>query len=288
MIDRINQTFIKDFRDFTDGKECGIIVEAKYIDDRLLDDPDADPGAKELGSYYEFMISGALPKNGYIPKAEYNKNGSMTAAYRLATINAARVVEYLNKMGLRIVKSNQRLVKGRFSGVIDLVVEFIGIPDEQGNPILEDFTFDNGIVWKIGHRFVIDLKYSGLIGDTTPSYNKHGWKWSPTQKKYHGTQAIQYHYISNMDIYFLVTQSNNKEGTLSDIRLFFTPVSEFMVEQHIMEGNMLFDRFVNMATKRIGFTPRPSLKKCAECPLRHECKVKHTFPHPEIIHLDND
>jgi len=286
MITRISQSFMKDFREFLEGNECGVIIKAKYVDDRILDDPDEEPGAKELGIYFEFLISGALPVNGQIPKPVLLKDGRMSAEYRLATINAKRVTDMFESLGLKVIASNKTLTKGRHRGKLDLIVEYIGVKDEHGNLI--DLHFDNGIVWRVGDRFWIDTKYSGLLGDTVPAFNKHGWKWSKVQKKYHGTQAKQYTFISDIPGYFLVTKSNNKEGTLSEMRLFHTPVTQAMMDDHLSEGNYLFDTFNKMAEKNLGFAPRPSYMKCSECPLKNECQYKHTFPHPELINLEDD
>lgn len=45
MIKKITQSFIKDTRDYFAGKECGNIIKAKYVDDRLLEDE--EPGSME-------------------------------------------------------------------------------------------------------------------------------------------------------------------------------------------------------------------------------------------------
>lgn len=291
MIQKISQSFVKDFRDYNAGRECGQIIKAKYVDERTLDDGE-EPGAKELGNYFEFLITGSIPKNGKIPQPEMMANGKEPKApYRLAQINAKRVTDYFKQMGLKIIKAAVRVDHGRYSGVIDIVVEFEGIPRDSTDltaGYMETFEFDNGIVWHKGVRFVIDMKYSGLIGDTTPAFNKFGWKWSDVQKRYHGTQAIHYHMITGLPFYFLVAQSNNKEGSTSDIRLFHVPVTEFMIEQHQLEANQLFDQFTTMVRTETPFIARPSLKKCLDCVLKDECIFKHTFPHPEIVDLSTD
>lgn len=286
MIERISQSFIKDFRSYQAGEECGVIIKAKYIDDRLLDSD--EPGAKELGTYVEFLISGAVPKSGIVPVAQMMPSNpkKMLAPYRLATENANRVKQYFQRMGLKIIKANVRLTKGRFTASLDIIVEFIGVPGAEGKLI--DLDFDNGLVWRIGDRFCFDIKNSGLMGDKTPGYNKLGWKWSKIQKEYHGTQAKQYFYVAGLPFYFLVIQSNNDEESLSEIRIFHVPVEPFMIEDHINEGNVLFDQFTAMAKTGMGWKARPSLKKCQKCPLNIECKFKHTFPHPEIVSLEND
>lgn len=287
MTERISQSFIKDFRAYQAGDECGVIIKAKYVDDRLIDSD--EPGAKELGTYVEFLISGAVPKSGKVPTPVMMPSNpkKMTAPYRLATVNANRVKDYFQRMGLKIVKANVRLTKGRYSAALDLIVEFIGVHTGP-NGALQDLDFGNGLVWHIGDKFVIDIKNSGLVGDKTPAYNKLGWKWSRVQKEYHGTQAKQYHFVSGLPFYFLVIQSNNDEDTLSEIQLFHVPVEPFMIQEHVDEGNALFDQFQAMAKTGLGWKARPSLKRCQKCPLNIECSFKHTFPHPQIVTLENE
>jgi hypothetical protein len=287
MIERISQSFIKDFKAYQAGDECGVIIKAKYIDDRLLDSD--EPGAKELGTYVEFMISGAVPKNGIVPKAVMMPSNPKKpiASYRLGQVNATRVKEYFQRMGLKIFKANVRLMKGRYSAALDLIVEFVGVTTGP-NGALQDLDFGNGLVWHIGDHMVIDIKNSGLVGDKTPLYNKLGWRWSKVQKEYHGTQAKQYHFVSGLPFYFLVIQSNNDEDTLSEIQIFHVPVEPFMIEDHVNEGNALFDQFNAMAKTNLGWKPRPSLKRCQKCPLNIECKFKHTFPHPQVVTLNTE
>lgn len=287
MIKRISQSFIKDFKSYTAGDECGVIIKAKYIDDRLIDSD--EPGAKELGTYVEFMISAAVPKSGIVPRPVMMPSNPKKPIkeYRLGEKNATRVKEYFQRMGLVIIGANVKKVKSRFSASLDLIVEFKGVPTGPDGA-LQDLDFKNGLVWHIGDKFIIDIKNSGLIGEKTPAYNKLGWKWSKVQKEYHGIQAKQYTYVGELPFYFLVIQSNNDEEVLSDIQLFYVPIEKFMIEEHLAEGDALFEQFNAMARAGIGLVPRPSLKRCQKCPLNIECSAKHTFPHPEVIDLEID
>ncbi len=283
MITKISQSFIKDYRDFLAERECGNIIREKYINDQLFDDEE-DPGAMHLGAFFEFKLSGAIPKNGKIPEPILVK-GIVRADYQKAAENARIVRDYLGAMGLKIVKVGHKMDKGMYTGVIDIVVE-----------VSRETIFENGIRWLVGARFVIDMKYSGLVGKDSDRGNKHGWSWYNVQKEYHGTQAKQYHLISGMPFYFFVTQSNQKEGENPICRLFYIPVDDFMIDQHIMEGKALFEQFqirakVNDFTvftplDLTNFKPYPSLKKCGKCPLREMCDDKHTYPHPEIVDLN--
>lgn len=272
MLQKISQSFIKDFRDYLRGIGCGNLIREKYVNDRLFGDED-EPGAMNLGAFFEYHLSGALPKSGKIPEPVYMDDGkTLRADYRKALSSAILVKDYLQAMGLKIVYIGKKYDKGRFVGVIDLVVQ-----------VSRETVFE-GITWAVGKRFVIDLKYSGLVGTSGDRSNKHGWSWSNAQKEYHGTQAKQYHFVSGMPFYFLVTQSNQKEGERPICKLFYVPVDEFMIEQHIAEGNALFDQF-EVIVQVGGLKAMPELKKCSDCPMREECEDKHTYPRPEVVDL---
>lgn len=285
MITRISQSFMKTMREYLSGDECGLIVAYQYVDGKLL-----DRESKEMakGTYFEFLLSTALPKNGKIPLPEYmatplkNKKpqdlkvSDMTADYRVVHENAIRVKKMLQEdLGLKFLHVGKKLVKGRFEGTLDLICE-----------CQKEIDFGNGIVWRVGDIIAIDVKYSGLLFDR---WNKLGWEWSDIQKEYHGTQAKQYHYVSDLPFYFLVVSSTNKEETGSSVvgptqaKLFHTPVDQHMIDGHLFDGNKLLDRLKLEA--EVGLVPRPDYVRCQKCPLRLECDKKHTFPQVQVVDL---
>ncbi len=307
MIKKISQSFIKDFRDYMAGKECGHIIREKYVNDRLLEDE--EPGAKELGAYFEWIAFKSLPKSGIEPKPLYMQSKDiqaiiaanlkaerdqhfglevkhMYAEYRKAHKAADLVLNYFQLMGLKVLRHGVTLTKkGKkgqpdYVGTIDLEVE-----------CTKEIIWADGSTWKIGDIITIDLKYSGLLSGTIPSSNKHGWNYmtsnspfSKTQKEYHGTQAKHYHHLSDHEFYFWVTQSNQKEDDTPDVKLLRVPVTAFMVAQHIEEGNYLYDQFKFF--NGTGFVPRPSLSKCNECPLKNECADRQLYPSVETVDLN--
>jgi|SRR5882762_2704296 len=289
MIEKITQTFMQYMRGYLAGEECGNLIYEMFVNDRLFEDE--EPGSKGLGAYYEFCVSGALPKNGKIPMPEYmksavKKNGGTTAGlgvddmyepYRLAHENAKRTRALIEEMGLEIVEAGQRYPKpgddskGPFEGTIDLRVRCVR--EVASMP------------WSVGEEFVIDLKYSGMIGEKSNFYNKFGWgnglTWSNIQRRTHGTQAIQYHYVTDLEFYFLVRSSSNE----TDVEFFRVPINANMVEAHKVEGLDLFNKF-NLEYKVTGrFTPYPSYSRCTGCPLFAACNDRHAFPRPVEIDI---
>lgn len=261
---KITQSFLKDFAAYLDGDECGNLIHYKWIEGKFLE-PTPD---QKVGSYFEYMVSGALPKDKQIPKAEYQKNGKdMYAPYLRAYENADKVKELLKKKKIRIIDFGKTYTKGRFQGTIDLICE-----------AEEEIVFNDGFVLKKGDKCVIDLKYSGLLEDR---WNVFGWQWTDEQKMYHGFQAKQYSYITNgLPFFFWVNSSKNTD----DIELFRIVVSEEAIQNHISYANHLKEKFDIM--KEIGgFEPRPKYSRCMKCALKETCKDKHEFPEPVTIYL---
>jgi hypothetical protein len=287
MISRISQSFTKEMRDFLFRGACGNLIRERWINGRMVEDPDRDAGAMQLGSYFEFILSllifpanPSLPKDGKVPVAQFKVRSKgtdvsdMVQDYRDAHANAKHLAGYFKEWGFKVIATQKRLVKGNQEGTLDLICE------AERDIVL------GGVELSAGERFIIDLKYSGLLSPTTPMSNKHGWKWSKVQKEYHGTQAIQYHYVGGgeMKFFFLVVNSSNGDG---ECKFFYVPVDEYMTERHLAEGKDYLNKLM-FYEKAGGLIPRPYFLTCRKCPLRGECKDKHTFPHAEVVNLNED
>lgn len=273
MVKKITQSLIKDCIKYFSGNLCGNIMRERWVKGRLME---MDSEAAALGCYFEFQFTllmtgvGSLPKNGQVPMPVLTANGEKTAAYKRADANAIRLQRYFEEMGLVILHAGKKLTQGRFEGTIDLICQVSDLK-----------TFDGGITWQNGDIIVIDLKYSGLIDD---NWNPMGWgamtrAGSNAQKDHHGIQAKQYHFITGFPFYYLIMAPSNEE----DILLLHVPVSEEMVDDHVKGGNALLEKFEFEA--QMGFEARPELMRCNACPLKAECKDKHTFPHPITVEL---
>lgn len=275
MIKKITQSFTKDAQDYFAGTLCGNIMKEKWVNERLIE---LDSKAAALGAYFEYYFTllvtgkGTLPKDGKVPERGMYANGKQPLApYALAEANAVRLKEYFELMGLKVLRAGVKLTKGRFEGTIDLMVE-----------CMKAIEFDAGKKWKVGDIFIFDLKYSGLLDD---KWSNFGWigLLSPgphIQKDYHKVQAIHYSYIGgDYPFYYLVVSSTNE----NDIGLFHVGVTEEISQQYRDEAAGLFEKFEFEA--KIGFEARPSISVCNGCPLKGECKDKHTYPHPKEVVL---
>lgn len=288
MIKKATQSFIKSMRAYEAGRECGHIIEAQWFSDRILDmeeegeDEQEGINLMQLGMFFEYQAFRTLPKSGVAPLAQFRQNGDMRKPYERADVNAKLLKKYLKTMGLEVVSVGKKFTKkykqhpdglkkaareSEHEGTVDLIVR-----------VTKPKKFANGIHWKKGDLLVIDLKYSGLLGNR---WNRNGWAWSDDQKEYHGTQAKQYHLITGLPFYFWVTNAKNDK---CEWKLFHVPVTETMIRAHVNESNSLMDALKIHA--EVGdLVARPEVTKCGKCPLAGECKDKHLWPHPELIDI---
>lgn len=262
---RHTQSFHKDFLSYIEGKECGNLVEAKYIHGKLF--PPSEDQA--LGQYFEFKLAAhyglvALPKDGIEPKVKMTRNG-VSEPYARADRNVLRTAKYLDDYGLKPIVAAKKITKGNRDGTIDLICE-------ATRKVVIKIS-NTGEVFKLkkGDHLVIDVKYSGLIEQ---GFKDFGWDLlnNPKQREYHGYQAKQYHYVSSLPFFFLVVSSKNEV----DVRLFYVEISEKAIEDYLIDGNKLMERFEY--EKSIGFQARPEVGKCLECPLWATCREKATVP----------
>lgn len=284
---RISQSLMKSVRDYLDGGACGVMIREQYIKGRLFDAPSK---SMKLGIYFEYILTGALPKSGITPQPEFMKtpvNANVKAGrdrfdglgikdmyepYREAHENAAKVKAMWVEMGLEIALDKEgrplvgwRITKGRHEGTIDVVLR-----------ATRDIKFSDGFSLKEGDLISGDIKYSGLKDD---KWSVHGWQRTDIQKIYHGTQAKEYKYLSSLDSTFWVVDPKGKY-----VLFFWCIIDQSAIEAHLEEANELHKRLIEL--DEIGMLePRPEFNKCADCALFDECVHKHTFPHPVAMDL---
>lgn len=295
---RISQSLMKAVREYLDGGECGILIREKYIKGRLFDDATK---AMKLGTYFEYVLTGALPKGGKVPQPEYMKskiNANIKAKrqpleglgivdmydpYREAHENAKNVLKMWDYMGLKIAEDSNgkkmcglHLTKGRFDGVIDVVLEATKVITLTAMTIDGHVLKEKAITLQPGDRINGDIKYSGMRDD---KWSVHGWQWVDIQKKYHGTQAKQYKFLIDYPQTFWVVDPKGNY-----ILFFWCDIDQAAIDAHLEEGNELYKRLQDL--EELGeLVPRPEYNKCSECPMNAECTYKHTHIHPVIIDL---
>lgn len=262
---------IKDYEAYQDDTLCGIVFKAKYIDKTFPDIPSA---AMRLGHYFEYLVTGQLPRDGKEPKPDWLKSAlkkpeeeretkDMTAPYKLAVANAERTKGYLSKIGLIIEATGVSVAKDGITGISDI----------------------NGDLG--GNKVVIDLKYSGLLND---KYAPFGWGalqmdgyYGEVQRRHHSTQAIHYSKLFGVDeFYYLVVSSTNDK----DVGFFKMEFSD--------KGLVAHERRIEGARQgveigmTVGFKPKPNVVRCGCCPWKTTCKQAIFYPVPKVVTVTSE
>lgn len=260
----VTQSMIKDVRKYLVGDMCGLVLQAKYITRTYPYDHEDSP-AKKLGRYFEYILTKAIPKSGVIPEADLTATGrkrkaagkrvgteDMMAPYQLAHKNAARVLQYFKLMRVKILKANVTLGKDGMEGTIDILASYRN------------------------KEVVIDLKYSSLIHD---KWDELGWQWTREQKRFHGTQARQYHIITGKPFFFLVVSSTNDK----DILFVEVDLDQGDIDQHRMDVDDTRKKMESYHS--LGFHARPDIVGCRDCAIRENCRERMDYPKPKRIKL---
>ena len=264
---KVSQSLLKAFTSYKSGEECGLVVKARYFD--KVNFPPTE--AQQLGCWFEYILTGSLPKNGEVPQAEYvNKGKDLAAKYRTMKIHADRFKKILDHYGFGIVGKGERLIIDDAEGTLDLRV--VALRDIHVNDIF---------IPK-GSAGIIDIKTTGLIND---KWSPFGWDTERLPEK-EGLmiQPVMYKYLAKKlfgkdHFFFFLIFSNTNEF---DEKLILVDVAESKVEQ--METIIRNSKKVILREYEDGFEAIPSIQRCKDCALKSTCSFFQDIPQAEVVH----
>ena len=259
---RISQSLMKNYVDYLNGKECGLYFKATYIDK----DPDAqsEPSdAMRAGIYFEYLCTGALPRNGVVPEPDVvykgKANEKLSAPYERVQVSAKRFKDIIDFYNITIKDVGLVLKTDEMSGIIDIYAEWNGEP------------------------CIIDLKYSGLIDD---KWSETGWDLESLHTK--DSLMIQgVHYkllaekclgIVDIPFYYFVFSSADP----NNIKIIKQEIDESRKQSHVVAIYNVLGKIKNNIEH--GFTAYPSLQRCSKCPLAFKCDKKVNNPIVDIVY----
>lgn len=255
---KISQSLIKSYYDYTQGKLCGVFFKARYVDKNpKAETPPTD--AMKLGIYFEYLSTGALPKNGIVPEPDISYKGQarekLSAPYERAKQSAEAFKRIIEHYKIKIKEVGYLIQDKDKSGVVDIWAEWDG----------EDV--------------FIDLKYSGLIDD---KWNENGWDLdSLPLKDSIMIQGVHYKLLArenniseNIPFYYFVFDTNNP----NNIKIIKQNVDESRIASHELTVSTVKQRLSNDIN--YGFKAYPSMSKCVTCPLKEDCS--HAIDYPLI------
>lgn len=225
---------------------CARQWHAKYVNGILGE----STSSMHLGQYFEYCLTGALPKSGEVPQPAMLKTGKMSEPYARATERAEEVKSLMSTHF-----ENTPFVAGQY-----LEREVEGIP-LAGTLDLSYQDVFGGVI--------VDIKYSGMLDNKWDDFG-----WHPDSlgyKQAHMMQAIHYSLLYEHDprFFFFVVSS----ATTFDYQAYEVLISEESKMRH-----MDFMREVYAFSQQVGgldsadVPARPSRKRCDVCPIRDTCQ----------------
>lgn len=236
----ISQSDLKSWINYKQDKECGILTHAKLFGG-LKTEPSE---SQQLGIWFEYQCTGALPKSGDRPETPKLKSGGIPVAYQRMEAQVERYNKIMKSYGFIMLEAGKYLEHGVLHGTVDIVAE------------------------KDGKICFIDLKTSGLLND---KWSDFGWAEERIEEKTgHAMQVIHYkalgilEYGYEPDFYFFVFSNTNDY----DSTIYKAEVDAERMENHII----LSKQVLNDMHSEKEWKPIPSVANCNECPLKSECK----------------
>ena len=256
---KISQSLMKAYEAYVFGNECGLVIKDQYIDGNYYtpDDPD-DP--RNMGTWFEFQCTGALPKSGKIIEPERLASGAnkgdLKAKYRVLQDQHHVYLNIMKSYGFQIVEVNKTIVSGDLSGVVDIVAK------------------------KDGKICFIDLKTTGNINDKWSDYG-----WDEIEDKPAATiQAVHYKvlgmltYDQEPDFYFMVFSTVKA----TDAKIYKVEVDKDRFTKHIEKI-----KFIKQQLLSEPLEARPDYNRCGSCVLadKYKCEYKITVPEIRTVYV---
>lgn len=267
----ITQSLLKSLSDYKLGNECGLIFEKKFIEGRFDLFPPSDVQA--VGTWFEYELTKAIPKNGVIPVPERTSKGELTAPYKKMSAHINNFKLFMSYYGIKIIEAGIDVEVDGMKGTYDLICE-----------ATRDI-YDNLNVLRVraGQRFIMDIKTTGLLDD---KWSEYGWNLEMLSKKHRIIlQPIHYKFLSQLKFgeqypFIFLLFSNTNE---IDFRAIFFDISDEDIEFHkeyIIKSVKWLEYYM-----RTGFKAKPDVMTCAKCPLKVGCKFFEAVPKIQYFQL---
>ena len=250
-IPKLSQSLIKALFKYKSGNECGLRIQASYIDGVVF--PSSE--AQELGNYFEYMATGQLPRGGHVPQPVLLKSGSPSIDYARMDAQVENFKTIMNRLNFKIEKTGHKFTNPKYDGTLDILAHDENIKSKDVNK----------------KRIIIDLKTTGLIND---KWSPFGWadesieeKWDLTIQAIHYKMLARYEWgIEDIPFYFMVFSNKNDW----EYKVFKINVDVDTMNQHF--HNLTNIKSFLDETLKVGFKAIPKYSVCRECPLAITCK----------------
>jgi hypothetical protein len=250
----ISQSLIKKIWDCKSGRECGLAVKEIDI---LKNYKRKQSIPMKLGCYFEYLCTGAVNRDGSVPEAPMTRKGELTTDSKRASIQATNFKEAIAHHGFNVLTAGEK-VECDYKGynlkiILDAIIETPEYP-----------------------QAVLDIKYSGLLGDKWSDMGWHldrydereGLKIQPIFYKYVIEKALG---VRDIPFYYAIHSSKNEHSY--DIWKVNIPNYDDVIANMEWKIDEVIDELENGR-----FDPNPEPDRCTKCPLYDDCIFKMKYP----------
>lgn len=252
---RLSPSAIRAYWSYLNGDTCGLLFNDMYYDKTGVKIKETE---KMLaGKLFEYLAAGIVGRDGEIPQALLTPTG------KFSTKNTG------------IQEQAERFRKTVEQHKMDMFDVSVTLETDMGNYVLKSIT--DVCFEKDGLKGLIELKYSGLLGN---KWEEYGWEASTLNKRrVHLIQAAC-NIISARELwgqehvpyYFYVASATNSE----DAALFEVVFDERALAEYT---DMIENAYLGIIVEaELGFRAYPDYKRCADCPLAESCFHKSLVP----------
>ena len=249
----ISQSLLKALTKYAEKKECGLKIEALYIDKVK----GTTTPAQALGNWFEYKCTGALPAyHPEVPEPKVLKSGKLSVAYERMLNQVENYKQAITHYKVTDLKDGVSLNWGNITGTADIIAKVDGKPS------------------------IIDIKTTALFDN---KWEEFGWNTEHLAGEFRPKlnlllQALHYKWLykniygEDADFYFWVFSTTNQ----NDFKIIKVNIEDELYEEHANDIRAALNFL--MHNIKTGFRAIPEISRCAKCFLSESCTSKIEVP----------
>jgi hypothetical protein len=262
---KISQSMMKDLVAYLQDEECGLLIYEKYFKG-LITPPSK---AMLLGQFFEYMLTGALPKGNNVPEPEMVYKGTpkekLSADFERCVMSVEYAKRLLDGYGIKTVKAGLTISTDKLVGTVDIYAEWT-----------DQHKYNSQVSPEVKTCF-IDLKFTGRFDD---KWEEFGWHVDSLDQKHKlMIQGVHYKLLAkeagiheNIPFYYFVFDAKDPNNA----KIIHQNVDDVTSMRHVEMVDKAIE-FYEKARKN-GLKAKPTPKRCNECPINTNCQSKMVFP----------
>jgi hypothetical protein len=249
----ISQSLLKALTKYAEKKECGLKIEALYIDKVK----GTTTPAQALGNWFEYKCTGALPAyHPEVPEPKVLKSGKLSVAYERMLNQVENYKQAIKHYKVTDIKEGVSFNWGNITGTADIIAKVDGKPS------------------------IIDIKTTALFDN---KWEEFGWNTEHLAGEFRPKlnlllQALHYKWLykniygEDADFYFWVFSTTNQ----NDFKIIKVNIEDELYEEHANDIRAALNFL--MHNIKTGFRAIPEISRCAKCFLSESCTSKIEVP----------